>query len=76
MDTTISIFIVIILIVAPPIIAKVAAGGLVDFLVAKYLNKKDGERVKTQWCSWRESLWRSHRDSSFSGSTRSNYPSR
>jgi len=45
MDTTISIsiFIVIILIVAPPIIAKVAAGGLVDFLVAKYLNKKDGE---------------------------------
>ena len=45
MDTTISIsiFIVIILIVAPPIIAKVASGGLVDFLVAKYLNKKDGE---------------------------------
>jgi hypothetical protein len=43
MDTTISIFIVMILIVAPPIIAKVAAGGLVDFLVAKYLNKKDGE---------------------------------
>ena len=42
MDTTISIFIVIILIVAPPIIAKVAAGGLVDYL-AKYLNKKDGE---------------------------------
>ena len=37
MDTTIAIFIVMIL------IAKVAAGGLVDFLVAKYLNKKDGE---------------------------------
>ncbi len=45
MDTTISIFIVFLIVVSPLIVrilANIAAGGLVDYLT-KYLNKKDGQ---------------------------------